>query len=194
MTNIEIAQILLKEANKGKLEKSILPHFMNSLQYGSPVPDPKAWLFGIADSLPDLVITDKCREQLRDIAVRWDEIPRPKTSVISPKVEKKERAPKTIDELVKKLNCDGQGWSKFEIVRKKDGWIAQISPGTVRTKTGQEVESHYDQPGCSSPKKAAEQYLKTIRGHTIRVNPCGMWQSGSPVVDIPADLELGFRL
>lgn len=199
MTNIEIAQILLKEAKKGKLDKSILPHFMNSLEHGGPVPDPKDWLFGIANSLPDLLIADKCREQLRDLAMRWDKIPRPKTGRVSSKgsqnkVEKKDRAPKTIDELVKKLNCDGQGWSQFEIVRKKGGWIAQISPGDVRTKAGEEVESSYGQRACASPKEAAEQLIKTIRGHTIRINPCGMWQSGSPVIDIPEDLELGFRL
>ena len=72
MTNIEIANVLLQEAREGRLDPAMLPHFITSLEYGGPVPDPKAWLFGIAESLPDLIIADKCREQLRDIAVRWD--------------------------------------------------------------------------------------------------------------------------
>lgn len=75
MTNVEIAQALLKEAKEGRLEPAILPHFINSLQYGGPVPDPKAWIQGVAGDLasfmPELVSL-KCKKQLLDIAARWD--------------------------------------------------------------------------------------------------------------------------
>lgn len=75
MMNIEIAKVLLKEVKEGRLDPVILPHFINSLQYGAPVPDPKAWIEGSADSmakfLPELV-SPKCKKQLMDIAARWD--------------------------------------------------------------------------------------------------------------------------
>lgn len=71
MTNVEIAKRLLQEAKEGKLNPAILPHFINSLQFGAPVPDPKAWIDGIADSLPGMILPSKTRMQLKEIAARW---------------------------------------------------------------------------------------------------------------------------
>lgn len=77
MTNVEIAKALLKEAEEGRLEPAVLVHFINSLQYGGPVPDPKGWLQGVAGDmakfLPEIV-SSKCKKQLLDIAVRWASI------------------------------------------------------------------------------------------------------------------------
>lgn len=73
MTNVEIAKVLLKEAKDGRLDAAILPHFINSLQYGSPVQDPKAWIERSADTLEKFTLcSPQCKEQLRDIAARWD--------------------------------------------------------------------------------------------------------------------------
>lgn len=75
MTNLEIAERLLEEAKAGKLDPAILPHFINSLQHGSPVPDPRAWIEKSAGDLarfmPELV-SPKCEKQLMDIAARWN--------------------------------------------------------------------------------------------------------------------------
>lgn len=75
MTNVEIAQVLLNEAKAGRLEPAVLPHFINSLQHGGPVPDPKAWLQGVAGDLARFlpeIVSPKCEKQLKDIATRWD--------------------------------------------------------------------------------------------------------------------------
>lgn len=77
MTNIEIAKVLLKEAKEGRLEPSVLPHFVNSLQHGGPVPDPKSWIEGVARDMSEFlpkIVTPECKKQLLDIAARWDSI------------------------------------------------------------------------------------------------------------------------
>lgn len=75
MTNVEIAQVLVNEAKAGRLAPAILPHFINSLQHGDPVPDPKAWLTDVAvhlaKFLPELV-SPQCKEQLLAIAAKLD--------------------------------------------------------------------------------------------------------------------------
>jgi len=73
MTNVEIAKRLLDEAKQGRLDREILPHFINSLQFGGPVPDPKAWLEGVAKDLPEFILSSKAREQLLDVAARWNQ-------------------------------------------------------------------------------------------------------------------------
>jgi hypothetical protein len=77
MTNVEIAEALVKEMKEGRLEPAVLPHFINSLQHGGPVPDPKNWLQGVAASLAEFMpelVSPKCKKQLLDIATRWDSI------------------------------------------------------------------------------------------------------------------------
>lgn len=77
MTNVEIAKVLLKEAKEGRLEPAVLPHFINSLQYGGPVPDPKGWIKGVASDLAQFmpqIVSPRCEKQLLDIASRWDSI------------------------------------------------------------------------------------------------------------------------
>lgn len=72
MTNVEIAKRLLKKAKEGELDPAILPHFINSLQFGGPVPDPKRWIKGISDALPDVILPSRTRAQLKKIAAGWD--------------------------------------------------------------------------------------------------------------------------
>lgn len=83
MTNVEIAQVLVNEAKAGRLEPAVLPHFINSLQHGGPVPDPKAWIQGVAGDLarfmPDLV-SPKCKKQLLAIAAKWESVDQKKKS------------------------------------------------------------------------------------------------------------------
>lgn len=77
MTNVEIAKALVKEAKEGRLEPAVLPHFINGLQYGGPVPDPKDWLNAVAGDLAQFmpeIVSPKCKKQLLDIAARWDSI------------------------------------------------------------------------------------------------------------------------
>jgi hypothetical protein len=70
--NIEIAKILVGEARGGRLEPSAVIHFVNSLQFGGPVPDPKDWLSGIARSMPDEVMAPAVKKQIAAIADRWE--------------------------------------------------------------------------------------------------------------------------
>lgn len=72
MTNIEIAKRLLQEVKDGNLDPQILPHFINSLQFGGPVPNPKKWIFSVADSLPEFILPGKTKLQLKAISARWD--------------------------------------------------------------------------------------------------------------------------
>lgn len=72
MENIEIARVLAAEARGGRLDPSALIHFVNSLQYGGPVPDPKNWLEGISRSMPEEIMSAKTKKQIADIAKRWD--------------------------------------------------------------------------------------------------------------------------
>lgn len=77
MTNVEIAKALLKEAKEGRLEPAVLPHFINSLQHGGPVPDPKNWLQDVAGDLAQFmpeIVSPKCKKQLLDIAAKWGSI------------------------------------------------------------------------------------------------------------------------
>jgi hypothetical protein len=72
---MEIAQVLVNEAKAGRLEPAVLPHFINSLQYGGPVPDPKAWLQGVAGDLAQFlpeIVSPKCKKQLLAIAAKLD--------------------------------------------------------------------------------------------------------------------------
>jgi len=75
MTNVEIAQVLLNEAKAGRLEPAVLPHFLNSLQHGGPVPDLKAWIQGVAGDLaqfmPEL-LSQKCKKHLLAIGAKWN--------------------------------------------------------------------------------------------------------------------------
>lgn len=77
MTNVEIAKAMLNEAKAGRLDPAVLPHFINSLQYGGPVPDPKAWIEGVAGDLARFlpeVVSPKCEKQLKALAARWGSI------------------------------------------------------------------------------------------------------------------------
>jgi hypothetical protein len=70
--NIEIARVLLAEARGGRLDPSAVIHFVNSLQFGGPVPDPKNWLEGISRSMPEEIMSPAVKKQIADIASRWD--------------------------------------------------------------------------------------------------------------------------
>lgn len=72
MENIEIARVLLAEARGGRLDPSAVIHFVNSLQFGGPVPDPKKWLEGISSSMPEEVMSAEAKKQIAAIAKRWD--------------------------------------------------------------------------------------------------------------------------
>lgn len=72
MENIEIARILLAEARGGRLDPSAVIHFVNSLQFGGPVPDPKSWLEGIAKSMPEEIMSPATKKQIAAIAKKWD--------------------------------------------------------------------------------------------------------------------------
>lgn len=72
MTNLEIAKRLLEEVNQGRLNRCVLAHLVDSLRFGGPVPDPKSWIEGAAKSLSGVVWPMETKQQLLDLATRWN--------------------------------------------------------------------------------------------------------------------------
>ena len=100
-----------------------------------------------------------------------------------------------LDDFMKVLKDEGF-WSEFLIVRRPGGWVAHISPGTLAEPDGPTLEwpPYYEQVPSQCQYEACRRYLTAIRGKTIRITPCGMWQNGSRRVPIPMDLQTELQL